>query len=385
MRITTKYLLRELVFPFFLALGIISFLLVANKLLTLVDLMLKYKVNPFVVAKLVAYLLPATFAITIPMSLLVAILLAFGRLASDMELTALKAGGVGLPRLFRPVLVLGLIFSMGMLGFNEFVLPRANLGYKVLFYDILRSRTNLVVQEGTYVRDFEGLVFHAGHKDPLSGELKDVTLFLLPKGSTPLQIVTARSGRLVSDSKSYRVYLQLNDGCVQSAGGQDPNAFTQMAFNTSVVDVDIQGGLKQVQGVDRKPQEMPVAEIIQHLKAMPDNSPDKAGWATEMHKKIAIPFACLVFAMAGCPLGAMSRRGGRLLSFIWALAIIFFYYVLLSLGETWGYRGSMPPWLGMWLPNLLLAVLALWLNWVAIKERPLFSRFLRPRIIIPKE
>src|ERR1035437_7030767 len=125
MKILSKYILKELFFPFFLSMGIISFLLITNRLITLVDLVLSYGVNPLTVVKLVLYILPATFAITVPMSLLVAVLMAFGRLSQDMEITAMKAGGVSLRRLLLPLLVLGLAASFGMLAFNEYVLPRA--------------------------------------------------------------------------------------------------------------------------------------------------------------------------------------------------------------------------------------------------------------------
>src|SRR3954464_5836547 len=119
MKIISRYLLKELIFPFCLALGIISFLLIMNKLLTLVDLILKYGVGLWTVTKLVAYILPATFAITIPMSLLVAVRLAFGRMAAGREFPALKAGGISLPSLFFPIFVLGLAMSFLMLLFNE--------------------------------------------------------------------------------------------------------------------------------------------------------------------------------------------------------------------------------------------------------------------------
>jgi LPS export ABC transporter permease LptF len=383
MRLTSKYMLKELVFPFLLALGIISFLLIANKLLTLVDLMLKYKVHPWVVLKLVAYILPATFAITVPMSLLVAVLMAFGRLGSDFELTALKAGGVGPWALFKPVLAAGLALSLGMLAFNEFVLPRANLGYKILFYDILRTRTNVVIQEGTYIREFEGLIFHVGKKHP-SGRLEDLTVFLLPKGQTPLQVVTARRGRLVSDPATLRVYLEMDSGQVQATAADDPLAFTQMGFNRAVVDVDIQGGLRQVQGVDRKPQEMPVRELVRRIAAMPAQDVNRPGWQVEMHKKVSIPFACLAFSLVGSGLGALTRRNGRMLAFVYALALIFAYYVCLSLGETWGYRGSVAPWLGMWMPNLVLFAGGLWLARAAALERPVLPRWLRPHFYLPR-
>src|SRR5580704_17167419 len=137
MKIFSRYILKETAFPFFLSMGIISFILIMNKVLTLVDLVLKHGVGLGVVLRLVAYLLPSTFAITVPMSLLMGVMLALGRLSADMELVAMKAGGVSLGSLLRPLLLLGVVFSLGMIWFNEVALPRANQGYKSLFYDII--------------------------------------------------------------------------------------------------------------------------------------------------------------------------------------------------------------------------------------------------------
>src|SRR5258708_6532908 len=109
MRILSKYVLKELIFPFCTAMTLISFLLVMSKALTLVDLVLKHGVSILTVGRLILYILPPTFAITIPMSLLVAVLVALGRMAADMELVAIKAGGLSLTKLFVPLL--GLIPS----------------------------------------------------------------------------------------------------------------------------------------------------------------------------------------------------------------------------------------------------------------------------------
>jgi lipopolysaccharide export system permease protein len=361
-------------------LGVISFLLIMNRLITLVDMVLKYGVSPFTVARLVAYILPATFAITVPMSLLVAILMALGRLSSDMELTAIKAGGVSLAELFKPLLALSLLASLGMLSFNEYVLPQANLQQKLLLYDIVRKRSSVVIQEGTYIRDFQGIVIRVGKKDALTDRLEDITLFLLPKPKSPLQVVMARWGRLVSDPRTLRVFLEMHHGSLQALNADDPLRLTQMFFDTNVIDLDIQDSLRQVQGVDRKPGEMSIQEIRGRIAKMPLADPDRFSWAMEMHKKIAIPFACLAFALVGCPLGAFTRRGGRLTGFIFALLIIFAYYLSLSFGETYSEDGRLPPWLGMWLPNLLMVFLGGLLNWAVLKEKAIVSRIVNLRL-----
>ena len=372
MRLIHRYLLKELIAPFFMALGLITFLLLMNRLLTLVDLVLKHGVPFFTVAKLIAYVLPATFAITVPMSLLIAVLIALGRLASDMELVALRAGGLSLARLLTPLLVLGFILSLGMLAFNEYILPGANLSYKVLFYDIVSKRSNVALQEKAYVKDFEGLIIYVDSKDEKSGIMRDLTILKPAQGTEPLQWIRSSWGRIISETAGFKVYLDLHNGTAQFLNGPKAADLTQVLFEQSRVDLDIGGALKQLQGEDRQPQEMSLREISAEAVKMPAADPRRSHWWTEFHKKIAIPFACLSFVLAGFPLGTLTRKGGRLLGFSFAIGLIFIYYLLLSLGQTYGDNGRLLPALAMWLPNFAMFGLAGGLSWMVFKERGLF-------------
>jgi lipopolysaccharide export system permease protein len=373
MRRVHRYVLQEMLLPFGMALGLITFLLLMKKILDLVDLVLKQGVPFYTVAELIAYVLPATFAITVPMSLLVAVLLALGRLSSDLELVALRAGGVSLARLYPPLLAAGLALSVGMLVFNEGVLPLANESYKALFYDIVRQRSDVALQEQTWVSDFEGLLLYVDSKDKASKELHGITLLRPESPGKPLQWIRAKRGRLVPDRSGYKLYLDLYDGDVQVLSGAHLEDMTEMGFEYSRLDLDIGGALAQFQGSDRQPQEMSMREISKAVAAMPPGDPRIPHYRTEMHKKAAIPFACLFFMLCGLPLGTLTRRGGRILGFVMALSLIFAYYVTLSLGQAFGDDGRLPGWAAMWLPNLVMGLLAAAAGWGAFKERGIFA------------
>jgi lipopolysaccharide export system permease protein len=373
MRLLHRYILRELLLPFVLALSLISFLLLMNHLLALVDLVLQNGVSFFVVFKLITYILPATFAITVPMSLLVAVLVALGRLASDLELVALRASGISLARLLLPLAVMGLLLSFGMLAFNEYVLPGANLSYKVLFYDVVSKRSNVALQEKTYVKDFEGLIIYVGSKDPNGEILRDLTILKPAQDKEPLQWIRASWGRVISEAQGFKVYLDLHDGTVHFLNGPLGEDLTQVLFQQSRVDLDIGGALKQLQGQDRQPQEMSLRDIATETAKMPPGDERRWHWMTEFHKKIALPFACLTFVLAGFPLGTLTRKGGRLLGFSFAIGLIFLYYLLLSLGQTYGDDGRLAPLLAMWMPNIGMLGLAAVLSWMVFQERGIFT------------
>jgi lipopolysaccharide export system permease protein len=307
------------------------------------------------------------------MSLLVAILLALGRLASDMELVALRAGGVSMGRLYPPILGLGLVFSVGMLAFNETALPRFNEAYKLLFYDVLSQRSDVALQEKIWVKDFEGMLVYVDSKDPETKELVGVTIIRPEQPGQALQWIRARRGKLLSDPSGYRVFLDLYDGTLQTLGDERGEDLTTLAFSYSRFDLDLGGALSQIRDNDRQPSEMTMREIDTSTKAMAPSDPRRPHWLTEMHKKAAIPFACLFFLLCGFPLGTLTRRGGRMLGFVFAISLIFIYYVLLAVGQNLGDDGFLPAWLAMWIPNLAMGCLAWWAGWSAFKERGLFA------------
>jgi len=368
-----RYLLAEMVLPFGMALTLISFLLLTKQLLNLVDLVLQNGVSISVVLRLVAYIIPATFAITVPMSLLVAVLMALGRLAGDMELVALRAGGVSLSRLYPPILGLGLVFSLGMLVFNETALPRFNEAYKLLFYEVLSQRSAVALQEKIWVKDFEGMLVYVDSKDPETQDLRGVTIIRPEQPGQSLQWIRAQRGKLSTDPSGFRVFLDLYDGTLQILGDPGGENLTTLSFHYSRFDLDLGGALSRIQDTDRQPEEMTIREINRNAGAMAPTDPRRAHWLTEMHKKIAIPFACMFFLLCGFPLGTLTRKGGRMMGFVFAISLIFAYYLLLSLGQTYGDDARVPAWLAMWIPNFGVGLLAVWAGWSAFKERGLFA------------
>ncbi len=379
MRLLPKYLIKETLLPFFMALTLITFLLITNRLLVLVDLVLKNGVSLWAVFKLLAYLLPPTFALTVPMSLLVAVLLAMGRMAADLELVAMRASGVSLARLQGPLLAVGIFLSLSMTAFNEYALPSAQQAYQQLFYDIVSNKSDVAIQEKAFVRDFEGMIVYvqgrqkAPKGDKQGDRLEQITIIKPRTEKEPTQWIQARWGRVVSEREKLNVYLELNDGSVQFSPLNKPSQLTELGFTRSRVDLNIGGALRQGLGGDKKPQEMSGRELNALVKGMPDSDSRKLTYQVELHKKISLPFACLAFVLIAFPLGSMTRKGGRMLGFIMSLLVIFTYYLLLSLGETFGMDGRMTPWLGMWMPNLTLFVIAALLSWAVITEKGPFQ------------
>jgi lipopolysaccharide export system permease protein len=377
MKTLQRYISRELFFPFAMGITIFTFILIMDKIFTLTDLIVKYGVSVFTVIKLLIFILPATFAITIPMACLVAVIVVFSRLKTDNEITAMKASGISPVPMLGTLLILGTVLTAAMVFFNNTILPNSNYAYRALYYDIVKQRASIVVREHVFVEDFDGYVFRVGDKNSITGELKDVVVFVRgQKPEDPVRTIFAKRGQLISDNEHRRVMLQLEEGYMQVVQKDNAEIFSRIDFKTTFLDLDINRELADKnRKVKRGAREMSMEQIKKQIALWTAEGKDINLLRVEYHKKTSIPFACLAFILIGAPAGILAPRSGRYFSYFIAVMLIFLYYIFISLGETFGADGRLNPFLSMWLPNLLLTSAGIYgLIWVIKEHPPFFGR-----------
>jgi LPS export ABC transporter permease LptF/LPS export ABC transporter permease LptG len=369
-RILDRYIWKELVFPFMLGLFVFTFLLLLDKIFDLTDLIINKGVPVYLVLLLLAYILPAFLVLTIPIGLLLAILVAFGRLSSDMEVVALKASGVSPLRLLRPVL----LFALGVAGLTGYLMveavPRANYAFKSLIFDILRTQASVGIKERVFNDTFGNFVIYVEEIAPDQIALRNVFV-ADERNPEELRVVTAREGRLLSDEVNRRVTLRLLDGTVHETAPRSFQKYRQVMFRLYDLTLTLENPLVRAGEAPKGDREMTMAELQQSVVEAVQAGGSPNPFQVEIHKKYAIPTACLVFALIGLPLGIRAHRGGRWTAFVLLLPIVLFYYVFLTVGEQFGDAGRIPPWVAMWTPNILAASLGLYLLWASVQERPL--------------
>lgn len=370
MKILDRYVWKELVFPFLIGLFVFTFLLLIDKIFDLTDLILNKGVPVALVLLLLGYILPAFLVLTIPIGFLLAILVAFGRLSADMEIVALKASGVSPLRLLRPVLV----FGVGVAGVTAVLMvygvPRANYAFKSLVFDILRSQAAVGIKERIFNDTFGNFVIYV---DEIAADQIALRHVFVSDERKPdqLRIITAQEGRLISDEVNRRVTLRLINGAVHETTPQALQKYRQVSFRLYDITLVLQNPLVRQGETPKGDREMTLAELREMALRMSQAGGNPNPYLVEIHKKYAIPTACLIFAVVGVPLGIRSHRGGRWAAFVVLLPIVLFYYVGLTLGETMGDAGRLPPWLAMWAPNIVVGSIGLYLLWGSVKEQPL--------------
>jgi len=419
----SRYLLRQHLGPFFFGLTLIVFVLMIDAVLQVMDQVLSKGITLSQAGQLFLFNLAWILALAVPMAVLIAVLMVFGRLAVDCELIAAKASGVGFAQLTRPLLLAALLLAGLMVIFNDRVLPDWNHRARNLAADLQRRKAALVLKEkeGSFIHGLGNYSLLVHKVDEAANLLYGITV-LDSGGQGPPSTLRAASGELsIYDGGRY-VRLILGEGEFLRYDEGDPERLLQGSFSRQVVHIeDPQRALTPYQSSYRSDREMDLTALyraaqgerqrqaearrlmdstLQVLAAFPDTAAlDSAGRAqqaarflkkqqglwehsgeaadafwVEIHKKFSIPFACVVFVLLGAPLGALLRRRGAAVSVGISLVFFWAYWMFLIGGEELADRGLLPPSLAMWAPNLFFGALGLALFYWAACDRPLWRR-----------
>jgi lipopolysaccharide export system permease protein len=365
-RIVDRYILRELLVPFILGIAIFTSILLIVRILKLVELVVNRGVPFFQILELFSYILPAFLEVTVPMALLLAILVAFGRLSSDSEIIALRATGVSLYRLMLPVGVFAGVVSILTLGLSAYARPWGNSLLRTGLYEMVKARASAGIKAKVFNDEFAGLVIYVDRIEPPGNDLYDI-LISDTRDPKLQNTVYARFGTVVSPKASNTLTLRLVDGGIYSASGKG-DGYQDTRFTTYDITLDLNLALAELRSKPKEASEMTIGELRRAMEGRQERG--EADWVerVELHRKLSIPFACMVFAALGVPLGIQPSRAVHSRGFSVSLALIFSYYLLMTLGQNLGERGALPASVAVWLPNVALSVVALGLLSRAARE-----------------
>jgi len=354
-RILSLYIIREIAALFLLGIAVFTLILLMGRLIKLTDLVISRGVPLADVAMMIAYLMPSFLVFTIPMAFLLAVLLAFGRLSADNEITIMKAGGISLMQIMPPVLLCGLVATMLALAAGTLGGPWGNNAFRTLSFEVLKQNVAATIREKVFWDDIPGIVLYTEHYDEARRTLTGVIIHDGSDSGRPLTIFAA-NGSIGSGANRQEVRLLLNNGSIHAAGMKDEYRMVQ--FGQYVMNI---GGPNSPNGSSRNVQELYTGELLRKIDNPAVPVPERLKMASELHSRFALPLASLVFAVLAVPLGMQNRRSGKSAGFSISIGILLLYYILLSLLKTLAEKGSIPPALGLWLPNLIFLALGWWL------------------------
>ncbi len=362
-RILDRYVFREILPPFLLALLVFTFMLMMQPIDRNAQALLEKGVSVPVIARMLALLVPQALAITIPMAFLMGLLVAFGRLSADSEWVALQACGVALSRLLRPVLLLAVLAW----GATQWVLvdlvPRSNQAFREMEYGVVAARVAGEIKPRIFFEDFPNLVLYARDTAPDGRGWRDVFVADTGQGAAP-GISVAGRGRMLLDRASRTVRLVLEDRVSYRMGTDAAGraVFEANPSRTLVTELDPERVFPQAVPMKGEP-EKTIPELRQTIEDL-----RKQGLPTDrpeyyIHLKFSIPVACFVFALMGLGFGVSPHRGGKLAAFALGSGVIFAYYLVMYQARSLSLGGRFPAWLAAWLPNIILGPVGAVVAW----------------------
>jgi len=366
-RIINRYLIREIIGVFVLSLAIFTLVLLMGKMVKLMEMVISKGVPLTEVVSLIVLLLPSFLVLTIPMAFLLAVLLAFGRLSSDNEITVLKASGVSLGALLPPVLATAVVAALLTLFISVVAVPWGNTGFRALTVEVARKYAASAIQERIFRDDLPGVIMYVEQYDDSRHVMQRVMIQDSRDQDRPLTIF-AKSGLLASDDDRGVLQMVLENGTIHTRQKDD---YRLVSFNEYHLTVDTSRSAPVV----RTERDMGIQELVLQSKSTQIDPIKRRKVLVELHRRFAFPCAALVFGILAIPLGLHNRRSGKGAGFTVSILILVAYYVLMTFLETMAEKGSIPPSLAIWLPNVLFLAGGLVLFRMAAQEKTVRSLF----------
>jgi len=361
------YLFKELLGPFLVSLLTFSIIMLMGRTMKLVDLFINKGLSILDVLSLLTYILIPFFVYIIPMSLLLTILLALGRLSSDGEIIAMKSSGISLYQIAFPIAVFSSIAFILTTTLTLYAYPWGFKSLKNFAFKLAKTQSEVGIQERVFNDDFDGMIIYVD-KMTVKGKKMQGVFISDKRDPTISTSIIAKEGHIKSDPESMLVTLRLLDGTFHRVG-DDLQSYQMGNFNIYDFNLDLKSVLNDVKSGRKKYREMTVAELKEAIEnSSLEENPKLNEIKVEYYKKFTIPFICLVMVVLGIPLGIRNTRGGKSYGFVISLLVLLIYYLLMISAESLGKSGNLPPLFSMWVPNILLGSLGIYLFINATKE-----------------
>ncbi len=349
MSILRRYVLKEWAGTFGLSILVFTFVLFIGNLLKLAELIVSKGADFLVITKLFFFQMPYLLSYTIPMSVISSTLIAFGRLSADNEILAIRASGIKLFSIIIPFIFTGIILSFSALAINNCLLPYSYSQAKNIIREI-GIHLPLLPQfdESVVIDNFKNYKIYIGRVE--KQHLKDLTIIFSPPDKPDSQVIfSAKEGMISTPKDKNAVLIELRKGSIHELDTKDRQKYRKINFTRHTLTMPLTINFNS----QKKLKEMSIGELIASLRRS-RYILERYPLFTEIHKKISLSFSCLVFFLISIPLGIQTRKAAKSTNFGLSLLLIVIYYLCLVGGKALGEKGIFPPYLAMWLPNILL-------------------------------
>ena len=413
MKILERYILKENFKPFVVSLFVATFVMLLDKIIDLLNLIIDKKLDFATIISVFGLSLPFMLALSVPMAILLASIMSFGRLSVDNELVAFKSCGINIYTLMRPTVIAALFVSIFMVFFNNAILPETNHMLKNLMIKANYRRPVTAIVPGTFTT-LKNYTIYA--KERVDEELSGILIYSRESTKFP-QTISAERGNIFLSNGGNSLIAVLYNGQMHERDPKEPDKYQVSQFKKFTLNLpdlgykmneassdyrgdrelssrtmlDIIAGKKEEIIVLNESTETLLSKIeklkedtlsiiqkkdykknTNSLKIKEDKiktlEADIRKYEVEVHKKYAIAFACLIFVLIGAPVGMMTKTTGVGMAFSVSAFVFLIYYGCLTLGEELADKGVVSPFLAMWIANIIFSIIGVYLVVISVKE-----------------
>jgi|GEM_PF-503588 len=365
-----RYLLKEISPPFLLSLLIVTFLLASNEMLLLFERFISSGISFMMIMLLFFLLVPSILSLTIPMALLVGILSGLSRMATDQEIIALETLGINRKKIFRPILCFSFLGFLITVLLQFYLAPWANQKWASAFTSFAYGTMQNHLKPGVFNTTLPESIIYFQKATPRNG-WKNVFI-QTSSDEGEMETIFAQNGMLHVYPGQMRAVIELHNGIIHSYQSSAPEKYGILAFEKMEEEIktdDASYTLDQKQRLKSKTVTSLLTEVKRiraKLNESKDQGSDSPGTrrkkrriavrTIEIHKRTAISFSCLIFAILSLTLGISNKYGGKMAGFSVSIAIFLCYYLVMTAGIQFAMKGKLAAWLGVWAANILMCI-----------------------------
>lgn len=342
-----KSILKELALTFIITIAFLNLILMMEKLLKLSRFLSGVGASALDIFKLILYLQPKLLLLTIPMALLLSILLVYGRLNHDNELVILRASGMNLKSISKPVFVLCTLCFLINLAVSFYIGPKISTLLRNKIANVITARLPNSFEVGNFNTTFKDIVFMIREK-PSEDTLKGIFMYD-GRNKNESRVLVAKDGKIYTSEELF-INLHLNDGYIHIPQG---DSTTELFFKKYNMLLTLESGLPS-----KKNEEITPFELIKEINKKPKHH---LSLQLELHRRLSLPLLCIIIIFLGPPLSLIAGKTGRLGGLAIGLVVFTSYYVLLVYGENLVKANKTPHYIGAWIPTIILGILGLYL------------------------
>ncbi|RAP31810.1 hypothetical protein DID76_02260 [Candidatus Marinamargulisbacteria bacterium SCGC AG-414-C22] len=360
--ILDRYIIKEIVNPFALAVGGFAVIGLVDILFVLVEIFVSSNISFLILLRLLAYKLPGVIVLFFPMAVLFAVMLLFVRMAKDNELSVLRTSGVNAFRIILPAIILCILISLLSFFINENIVPAANIASDNLIRKELRKSPLPQIKRNTVFKD-KNRFFYIKDIDTKNNQMKSILIFE-QKRDFP-RIITAATASF------HEFKWVLRDGVIQEFNDE---GFLDYTSNFDEMIITVQQTLRSYFKNKKKPKEMDSKELKKEIMNLEKGGQNTAALKVEYHLKHSLPAMCAVFALVGLAYCLSFVKTGKdwwgvILAICSSVLTVGFYFFLTALFRAYAKEALFPALLGAWMPNIIYGVIASSLIYYQCKHR----------------